>query len=273
MSLTDLSEPSDLLLPNGRKVLQREAMFPERVDELRDTYPSLHSDGLLLGVDVEHLVHKREVDHPGAGERDAIGGQAGAEGPELAALLVRGGERALECRERVRLEQDAGVYLVGTAPVGDGVEVLRQRRVAERHGLLVQRVGGEREGVVGRGAAADEEQRVARVLAELGVGGDRGRGGGEGAEEVVVVGGRHAAALLAAEEEAGEEDVPHRGRWAARRGWSERLRRGVGDVVEAVAVGGGGWAAPAAATAADRDGRRFRSEGLGLGPVEMIGCD
>ena len=81
------------------------------------------------------------------------------------------------------------MYLVGTAPIGDGVEVLRQQRVAERHDLLVQRVGRER-GVVGRGAATNEEQRVARVLAELGVGGDRGRGGGEGAEEVMVVGGR-----------------------------------------------------------------------------------
>jgi len=132
----------------------------------------------------------------------------------------------------------------------------------------VQRVGGEREGVVGRGAAANEEQRVARVLAELGIGGDRGRGGGEGAEEVMVVGGRDdaAAAPLAAEEEAREEDVPHRGRWAARRGRSERLRGGVGDVdvMEAV-MGGGGWTAPTAATAADRDGRRFRSEGFALG--------
>lgn len=248
---TDLSEPSDLLLPNGRKVLQREAMFPKRVYELRDTYPSLHRDGLLLGVDVEHLVHEREVDHPSAGERDPIGGQAGAEGPELAALLVRGGERALEGRERVRLEQDAGVDLVRAAPVGDGVEVLRQRRVPEWHGLLVQRVGGEREGVVGRGAAAEKKQRVARVLAELCVRGDRGGGGGEGAEEgeVVVVAVGDAAAATAAEE-AGEEEVTHRGVRAARRGGSERRSRWRSG-------GGGvrwGWAAPAAATAADRDG-------------------
>jgi hypothetical protein len=39
------------------------------------------------------------------------------------------------------------------------------------------------------------------------------------------------------------------------------------------ALGGGGWTAPAAATAADRDGRRFRSEGWYWAPVEMIGCD
>jgi hypothetical protein len=29
---TDLNESSDLLLPNGRKILQREAVFPERVN-------------------------------------------------------------------------------------------------------------------------------------------------------------------------------------------------------------------------------------------------
>jgi hypothetical protein len=76
---------------------------------------------------------------------------------------------------------------------------------------------------------------------------------------VVVVGGRHAAALLAAEEEAGEEDVPHRGRWAARRGGSERLRGGVGDVVEAVAVGGGRWRVDGAGS-----GHRSRSRWAAL---------
>lgn len=175
---TNLNDAADLLLPNGREVLQREAMLPERVHELGDTYPGLHGDGLLLHVDVEHLVHEGEVDHAGPGEREAIGGQPGAEGPEPALLLVGGGEGFLEIRERVRLEEHAGVDLVGAAPVGDGVEVVRERRVLEGDGLLVERVGREREGVIGGGAAAEDEQRVAGVLAEVGFGG-RERGGGE----------------------------------------------------------------------------------------------
>jgi len=73
------------------------------------------------------------------------------------------------------MEQDAGVDLFGA------VEVLRQRRVPERDGLLVQHVGRERKGVVGRGAAAKEQQRVAFVFDEFCVGGDPGgAGGGEG---------------------------------------------------------------------------------------------
>ena len=48
-------------------------------------------------------------------------------------------------------------------------------------GRPVHRVGGERKGVLGRGAAAEEQQRVACALAEVGVGGDLGGGGvGEG---------------------------------------------------------------------------------------------
>jgi len=94
---------------------------------------------------------------------------------------VGGGERVLEGREGVRLEEDAGVDLVRGAPVGDGVEVLGEWRVLEGDGLLVERVGGEGEGVVGGGAAAEEEERVAGVLAEVSVGGDGGgRGGGGG---------------------------------------------------------------------------------------------
>jgi hypothetical protein len=151
---------------------------------------------------------------------------------------VRGGERVLEDLGRIRLGEDGGVHLEGAAPVGDGVEVVGQRRVLEGHGLLVQRVGGEREGVVGGGAAAEDEERVAGVLAEVGVGGDGGGAGGEGAEEGEVVGGGRAAA--AAEQQAGEEEVPHRS--AARCGGD-----GESEVVS-------GLAAPAAATAADRDG-------------------
>ena len=145
-----------------------------------------------------------------------------------------GGEGVLEGREGVRLEEDAGVDLVRGAPVGDGVEVLGEWRVLEGDGLLVERVGGEGEGVVGGSAAAEEEERVAGVLAEVGVGGDGGGGRGEGAEEGEVVGGG-AAAATAAEEVAGEEEVPHRrvgrrggGEGRAPRAWRERWRCGDG---------------------------------------------
>jgi hypothetical protein len=98
------------------------------------------------------------------------------------------------------------------SPVGDGVEVLGQRHVLEGHDLLVERVGGGREGVVGGGAAAEEDERIAGVLAEVGVGGNGGGAGGEGTEEaeVVVVEGGGRAAAAAAEEQPGEEEVPHR---------------------------------------------------------------
>lgn len=49
------------------------------------------------------------------------------------------------------------------------MEVVRERSVAEEAGLLVLGIIGEGEGVVGRGAAAEEEGGVAQVLAELGV--------------------------------------------------------------------------------------------------------
>lgn len=219
---TNLNDAADLLLPNGRKVLQSEPVLSERVHKLGDAYPGLHRDGLLLDVDVEHLVHERKIDHAGPGEREAIGGQARAEGPELAALLVGGGEGILEGGEGVGLEEDAGVDLVGGAPVGDGVEVVGEGRVLEGDGLLVERVRREREGVVGGGAAAEDEESVAGVLAEIGIGGRERGGGGEGAEEVEVVvgwGGRAA-------EEAREEEVPHRREWEnGEDSWPEERRR------------------------------------------------
>ena len=107
------------------------------------------------------------------------------------------------------LEEDAGMGLVVPlqTSVGYGAQVLRQRRVSERDALIVQRVGGERKGVVGRGAAVEEHQRVACALAEVGVGGDLGGGGGGG--------GRWGCRAAAA---ARVEKVPHRAvdRWAPR---------------------------------------------------------
>lgn len=55
------------------------------------------------------------------------------------------------------------------------MEVLGERGVAEELGLLVLGVVREGEGVVGRGAAEEDEGGVAQVLADLG---GRGRGGG-----------------------------------------------------------------------------------------------
>lgn len=74
--------------------------------------------------------------------------------------------------------------LVGSAPVGYGVEVVRQRCVPEDLGLLVARVLREREGVVGCGGATEDEGAVSEVLAELGIrdGGGGGGGGGERAD-------------------------------------------------------------------------------------------
>jgi hypothetical protein len=94
-------------------------MFTERIDDLRDANPGQHGDGLLLDVDMQHLVHEGEVDHASAGEREPVGGQTRTERAELAAVLVCGGERILEGLDPVRLEEDTGVDLVGAAPVGD----------------------------------------------------------------------------------------------------------------------------------------------------------
>ena len=76
--------------------------------------------------------------------------------------------------ERVRLEQDAGVDFVGA------VEVLRQRRVPEQDGLLVQRIAGQREGVVGRRAAAEDTGEGAEEVEVVVVDGGYTAGGGGG---------------------------------------------------------------------------------------------
>ena len=174
-------------------------MLSEIIHELGNTYPCLHCDSLLLDIDVEHLVHEGKVDHASPREAEAIGREPRADGPEPASLPVSGGEGVLERGDGVGLEEDAGVDLVRAAPVGDGVEVVGEGRVLEGDSLLVERVGREGEGVVGGGAAAEDEERVAGVLAEVGVGGRERGGGGEGADELEVVVGLGGAA-----EEAGE---------------------------------------------------------------------
>lgn len=60
---------------------------------------------------------------------------------------------------------------MGPAPIGDRVEVFRQRSVPEELGFLVLGVLGKWEGVVGGGTAAEDEESVSDVLADFGIGG------------------------------------------------------------------------------------------------------
>lgn len=87
---------------------------------------------------------------------------------------------------------------MGAAPIRHRVEVGRQRRVAEELRPLVLGGGREGEGVVGDGAAAEEEDAVADVAAELGIPG--GGGGRVGDRAEGAGGGGGGAAGGAAEE-------------------------------------------------------------------------
>lgn len=69
------------------------------------------------------------------------------------------------------LMENPSLNLVGATPVGDSVEVFGQRSIAEDLGLLVLGVIGKGEGVVGGGTTKKKKCCVAKVLAELGVGG------------------------------------------------------------------------------------------------------
>lgn len=67
----------------------------------------------------------------------------------------------------LRLVENPGLDLVGPAPVGDCVELLGQRSIAENLGFFVLGVFREREGVVGGCSGEQDEGCVAQVLAEL----------------------------------------------------------------------------------------------------------
>lgn len=68
------------------------------------------------------------------------------------------------------------------APIRHRVEVGRQRRVAEKLGPFVLGALREGEGIVGDGAAAEEEDAVADVSAELGIATGSGGRVGDGAK-------------------------------------------------------------------------------------------
>lgn len=156
-------------------------MLLECIHELRYPNPSLNRHPLRLAVHLKHLVHEGQVHHAGLGEAKPIGREPGADGTDPAAVLLGVSNSGLKVREGLRLEEDSGVYLVGATPVGNRVEVVGKRGVAEDLGLLVLGIRREGEGIVGGGAAPDEEDKVAGILSEFGVGVG---GGGEGAEEV-----------------------------------------------------------------------------------------
>lgn len=84
----------------------------------------------------------------------------------------------LQLLEVLGLVEDSDLGLVGSAPVGDDVEVIRQRSVAEDLSLLVLGAVGEGEGAVGGGTAEEEQCSVTEALAEVGVTGGGRVGGG-----------------------------------------------------------------------------------------------
>lgn len=72
---------------------------------------------------------------------------------------------------------------MGSAPIRDRVEVVRQWSIPEKLGFFVLGVFGEWEGVVGGGAAESEECGITKVSSNFGVGGaGRSRGSGESAD-------------------------------------------------------------------------------------------
>lgn len=69
--------------------------------------------------------------------------------------------------QALRLMENPGLDLVGPAPVGHRVEVLRQGSEAEELGFLVLGVLREGKRIVGRRAAEEDEGGVAHVLPQF----------------------------------------------------------------------------------------------------------
>lgn len=178
-----LHDAANLLLPDRRKILQGEAMLPEGIHQLGNPSPRLDTYPPRLPVHVDHFVHESQVHHASPLQPDPVGGEPRPHRPDLGFLFVGLPHDGLQLPQSLWLKEHPGVYLVGAAPVGDGVEVLRQRGIAEDLGFLVFGVAGEGKGVVGSGAAAHDESEVPQVLAYVGIGYRRGCGsvGGEGA--------------------------------------------------------------------------------------------
>jgi hypothetical protein len=131
---TDLSEAADLLLPNRGKVLQSEPVFTERIDELRDANPGLHGDGLVLDVDVQHLVMRARLTMPARVSARPLGDRPEPSGRSLRRSLCAaasaswrtwaesGWGRTGVCTSWVPLQLEtawrssgSGAYLKGTA--------------------------------------------------------------------------------------------------------------------------------------------------------------
>lgn len=87
-------------------------MLLDSVDELRNPNPGLNPDLLPLRVDGEHLVHEGQVHHPPALQPDPVGRQPRPDGADLTPVLVGVDDDGLELRQRLRLEEDAGLDLV-----------------------------------------------------------------------------------------------------------------------------------------------------------------
>lgn len=112
-------------------------MLLESIHELRNPDPGLHPHPLRLLVHLEHLVHQGQVDHTGLGKPDPVRRKAGANRTYSMPFLVGIPNDVLEGGESLGLVEVASVDLVGAAPVGDGVEVLRERRIAKKLRLFV----------------------------------------------------------------------------------------------------------------------------------------
>ena len=88
-----LREPADSLLADRRKVLQREAVWAQRVRDVLHPRPCLHGDLAALGVDPQHAVHEAQADLALGAEGEAVGRQPGAHAAQLGACGAREGRR------------------------------------------------------------------------------------------------------------------------------------------------------------------------------------
>mmetsp|Transcript_60087 Transcript_60087/g.183549 ORF Transcript_60087/g.183549 Transcript_60087/m.183549 type:complete len:455 (-) Transcript_60087:94-1458(-) len=79
-----LRPPRDLLLRDRAEVLQREVVLLQLLQDLRHPRARLHCDGLLLLVNMQHLVHLAHGKHSPGVEGQPVGRQARADGPQLA---------------------------------------------------------------------------------------------------------------------------------------------------------------------------------------------
>lgn len=136
-SLTNLNDATNLLLPNGGKILKSDPKLLNPINQLLNPDPSLNPDPFPLLIDLQHPVHQRQVHHPGPRQPDPIRRQPGPDRPYPGPLLVGFLHDLLQLLQVLRLVEDPGLDLVGPAPVGDGVEVLGQWGVAEDLGFLV----------------------------------------------------------------------------------------------------------------------------------------